>query len=828
MRTAYRLCITIILTAPIFLFGQEPANSLLEKLTSGLFPGDLSAAAKGMHPSAHALYTALSRPADRLTLKDDKILEIRPVSDFLAAKPVLTDPLEVHAFEDKNIVPRTVTGADLKAFVPYEETALERIEVFGRIQDDGVTATDRLAAADMALRAVLRFHEAARRRPALGASPWDDLRGRLEQALITVRRKLAEQLAADASGLAVADYLFNVHRQDAVIRGQVKRVWAQEAGLLAKKEDWSGLRDKLSRVDREFAYASEFDPLRHSLREQADRLMKAGSDKEAYRLWPRLPELREAIARRNKRFETLYVAVRSLPEFLSPQTAWTESEKLAVDLLFESLVEAEVDAKGSSKFLPQLAAAMSSHGEHRRFDMIRDAYWSDGTRVTPSDVRHTVQLLRRNDLPGRVSTTWHDVPRVNIDGFAVDFKTAQGLFDGLEPFSFKVLPEHYSKGQLVRADDEAFAKAPLGSGPFVFSKRETVSDRVYAVFTANPHYVRQSAPGRPFIDEIRMFAWTTPKDLIGLPHPAHVVLGIPTETLARAPKKLGVRSQLDRRVYFLAMNHRRPIFGDANFRRALAHALHRDQLLTDHFRGGQTALNHIEALGAASAIFTLQRRHGRTDLHFPLSGPYPLKSWATCPPPRVPVNLHDATLARTLAKQALKPDTTVELTLKYPVEAAGVDGVCKDIKAAIEQLAADVKATVRVKLVGLSARAMKLAIENRDFDLAYHHHDHSHASFDLWPLFDPSADALRVGGSNYLGYEGDGKLQSLMRSAQSHRNFAELQEITHNIHARLYDQMPLIPLWQLHSHFAIASNVAAGPIDSLKVFANIAEWKLQR
>src|SRR5262249_8360129 len=39
----------------------------------------------------------------------------------------------------------------------------------------------------------------------------------------------------------------------------------------------------------------------------------------------------------------LYVGVRSLPEFLSPATAWTDAERQAVELLFESLVTVGTD-----------------------------------------------------------------------------------------------------------------------------------------------------------------------------------------------------------------------------------------------------------------------------------------------------------------------------------------------------------------------------------------------------------------------------------------------------------------------------------------------------
>ena len=59
------------------------------------------------------------------------------------------------------------------------------------------------------------------------------------------------------------------------------------------------------------------------------------------------------------------------------------------------------------------------------------------------------------------------------------------------------------------------------------------------------------------------------------------------------------------------------------------------------------------------------------------------------------------------------------------------------------------------------------------------------------------------------------------------RDIAEVKRLMHNVHALLYEQMPLIPLWQLDYHIAVHADLTLPPLDPERVFANIDEWKLR-
>src|SRR5262249_29499990 len=161
----------------------------------------------------------------------------------------------------------------------------------------------------------------------------------------------------------------------------------------------------------------------------------------------------------------------------------------------------------------------------------------------------------------------------------------------------------------------------------------------------------------------------------------------------------------------------------------------------------------------------------------------------------------------------------VRLTLKYPAEEPGVPDACRAIADHAAKLFSQVQVNLVLELVPLSPQRMRDAIQNRDYELAYHRWDFPDDNFWLWPLFDPHPDALRPGGTNFLGYDNDAELQSLLRSVMSHRHFPTVRAQQQSVHNHLYERMPLIPLWQLSETVAVHPSLSAPKLDPYHVFA---------
>jgi len=262
---------------------------------------------------------------------------------------------------------------------------------------------------------------------------------------------------------------------------------------------------------------------------------------------------------------------------------------------------------------------------------------------------------------------------------------------------------------------------------------------------------------------------------------------------------------VNRRVYFLAINHRQPSLANADLRVALALAIQRDKLLDDYFRRG---------LGKK--------------VHRSINGPYPAGSWA-CSPLLVgkaddpTLDPFDKDLATTkLHKARLKlGEGDIALSLRYPsgdpVLADAIAALCEQVNARL--------AGVNLKPEPTTPHELRVAVEQTHaYELAYYSYDYPDESYWLKPL---------LGGENYLGYTGP--LQGKIESASTLRHFSQVKEYAHAIHQQfLASEMPLIPLWQLDPLIAVRkgrvemSATGLTPvIDPQALFTRVEEWRVR-
>jgi peptide/nickel transport system substrate-binding protein len=793
-------------------------------------------------PAARELFRRLAVPHDIVTFPSGRRDQVEPVPDYVAPgkkpdfgrrtfRPIPGEARTVEKF--------TVTGSELQALEPYESIALAQVDEFlsRSIHDPNAPAAtpaqarerlDRLQEAQTALSAVITFHQSAR---ATGQRDdkegWKKLESRLQAKLRDVKISQLRTLA-DAQDWDRAFELLTRLKEDypnqEEVRGQLILLGRRLVEHSVSKQDWRVTRLQLQLLDAEFPNTPEFEEVRKQLERRAGSLFSEAQKlleqertekneqvrdglrqkaqellQEAKLTWPRLAGLEDALLRLERKYPVLYVGVADLPQLLAPGYATTDTERQAVDLIFESLLRLTTDAAGGPSYEPGLAddrPQLIPLG--RVFQLSRKAYWSDGRRLIAPDVARTVQWLKGSNWPGHVPE-WADLlhnPHLEGDAFHVSLSLRQGYCNPLGLMKFKVLPPDSGGNQ---PNTRAFAQKPIGSGPYVY---DSTQGR-YAVFKANPHYsAREGHDGLPRIREIRLFKSQAPAaDFQANPTPQlHLLLDLPTRNLATLESPLvqpfvEVRTLESRRIYFLAVNHRGTALQNVDLRRALAHAINREKILTDTFRAGQK-------------------------FHRPLNGPYPPKSWAYSPAVK-PADPYDDLKAKTLAQSA-KGVLPVKLTLKYPAGDPDVEAACRAIAAQVAAIAADIEITP----VALSPYRLREDVEQKhEYDLAYYHHDYADDSYWLWPLFDPRGDT--PGGRNYLGYRNDSHLESLFRKAMSYRHFPEVQKETHNIHLHLYDNMPLIPLWQLDSHIAVRKNLKIGVVDPLQVFTDVDRWTLE-
>jgi ABC-type transport system substrate-binding protein len=430
--------------------------------------------------------------------------------------------------------------------------------------------------------------------------------------------------------------------------------------------------------------------------------------------------------------------------------------------------------------------------------------------VTAADVVSTWnKLAGRKGQPGAEVADWI-ASVTNAADKQCRITLTRGHIDPPSLMMFKVLPAK-------SLDDLAFARAPIGSGPFMYEGQKTMGGRVYAIFPVNPGYNR---PSPPRLKAVWMVSSRNPvSDFKG--GLVHFVLTPNTTELAvlkpsakpaaddalQAGKleiNIGNTGRVDtlfgRRIYFLAINHEvQALKGDKGreLRKFLAHAIRRTAILNANFRAGF-------------------EKH-----HQPLAGPFPPDTWPCYP--QAARSLDDADLARELRKG--KSDK-VELALKYP---DGDPIIAQACKLMAEQVAGlNLGVTLELKAVDAN-KYYEEVVENNDFQLAFCHYDYPDDWFSPAGLLDPLARAH--GGRNFMGYDPPAEVQGLLNRCQYQRDFGEVRKAMWQLDESFRTEIPFIPLWHLDTHALLAAGLTTVPpaalLDPLAPFTHIEQWSVK-
>jgi ABC-type transport system substrate-binding protein len=783
------------------------------------------------------LYRRLAVAHDELRFTTARpVLWIVPLPAVVTVKGALEEPLEVREVDNRGRPTGTLQPArkEVAGVDPYEAVALAAVERFldeAAKTAPAAPAAERWQHAETVLAEVLRFHGSAREQRRRVGPGWDDLEKQLRDRLRTVRLKRLEAVARGEGGKAaddLADLLVETYPEQKDVRTAVLRTRAGQLERLLPADTpqaYTEVRKGLDRLEQQFPHSAD-EPavakLQAALQAKAGELLKrvaefAVSDPVrakdhfllAERVWPQAPELAKWRSQLNVS-QPLYVGVNRLPESMSPLSATSDAERLALDLLFESLIAPEPDLRAGQTYLPGLSPGNPLVAPSaREFRLVPDARWygllgkGKGTvdePVTAYDVLATVSAYQRDWLPH--DPEWADLTAEARDPHRLTLGLKQGAFDPLALMSFKVLPAKYLR-------DPSFDQHPIGSGPYYYNgrARDPLSRLEYAEFLANPTYGgREGKANLPAFREIRMV-----KGADFRTGRLHLMVGLNRQQLREVQSRdagldaVKILPLPSRRVQFLAVNHRHLPLQNVDLRRAIAFAINRDKVLDECFR-------------TESGKF-----------HQALNGPFPVGSWPCNDkeqevPSRLPLDK-----AKFLAGRA--KTAGLKLTLKYPADQPDVEEACNEIANMVKD-----QTGVEIQPVAVPAGELRDAVEKyHNFELAYCSWDYPDNSFSLAPLFaaapegapGPNAPAYRT--RNILGPVNDPDLDALFGKLRTRRQFGEVRRIQQAIHRQIYDKMPLIPLWQLDTLIAVHANLITVPepdrLDAQHLFRHADAWR---
>lgn len=307
------------------------------------------------------------------------------------------------------------------------------------------------------------------------------------------------------------------------------------------------------------------------------------------------------------------------PSNLIPPLASDSASHEVADLIYVALLKYDKDIN----LVPSAAESFEILEEGRllRFTLRKGLRWTDGTPLTARDVEFTYRLMIDPKTPTAYAEDFLAVKSFKRTGeHSIEVRYDKPFARALVTWAHAILPRHLLEGQdLLKTP---LARKPVGAGPYML-KEWTAGDRL--VLVANPDYFE----GRAYIDEVvlRIIPDQSTQfmelksgnlDTINLSPQQYLYQTEGQDWTANFRKFQYVASAYT----YLGFNLRSRLFADVRVRRAINHALDKDEIVRGVLAG----------LGQAA------------------NGPYKPGTWAFNA--AIPANEHDPAKARRLLAEA--------------------------------------------------------------------------------------------------------------------------------------------------------------------------------
>jgi peptide/nickel transport system substrate-binding protein len=279
---------------------------------------------------------------------------------------------------------------------------------------------------------------------------------------------------------------------------------------------------------------------------------------------------------------TLVAAIDSDPGQLNPAITTSGGVHTASELMFNGLLALSPELEP----LPELAESweVEEDGALYRFQLRDDVAWHDGEPFTSADVKYSfeeVLLELHSRTKASVGNALESIE--TPDEHTVEFRFTEPyapLLQQLDVTEAPIIPRHVYEG--TDPQENPANLAPVGTGPFKFSSYDPGQE---VVLDANPDYFEDDLP---YLDRVVLRVIPEKGNQVIALESGEVdwLFGVPGPELSRLQGgdfeflETGVNPGGANCIMTVSFNLERPVFQSVEVRRAIAHALDRDQFLS--------------------------------------------------------------------------------------------------------------------------------------------------------------------------------------------------------------------------------------------------------
>ncbi|MDU2147186.1 MAG: peptide ABC transporter substrate-binding protein [Paeniclostridium sordellii] len=474
------------------------------------------------------------------------------------------------------------------------------------------------------------------------------------------------------------------------------------------------------------------------------------------------------------------------PKTINPINNTDQSVGYVMDLVYDSLFT--IDSNYNA--VPQLVERYTILGDGKSMEVkLKDAKWHNGNPITSSDVAFTVNSINSSQtspykaLIGNIS----DISVIDSKNFRINFKSPNAF--SIDTLIFPIVSKDALSG-LSSKDLDEYKNNMVGSGPYKISKYDQRSNMI---LTLNEDYFdKDKIKGVKKEINVMMVPDAEAQVSMTLALSSDITK-VGLSDLSQFQKNQFKITNYEGRGYeYIVFNYNKPIMKDLNFRKAIAHAINRKQIVDEGYLGKVAMVNfplHSKSKYYDESIKALDYNMDKAKKYLTKIDIDKINNSATN---------NETKKEESSEKQDKKQQKTEETKeTKEEKDAKNKNNIKDEIKRLDLKILVNKENSERVKaayvikenlneigikstISELEGTALSEALDKKDYDLAL-------IGWELSPIPD-ATDII-----NYSGYS-DEKLTGYLNSLKNSTNVSNTKDIYKSIQKYTRDNVPFISI----------------------------------